>query len=920
MPTAMSSPKFTKGWKSLFAIAGLLALLLGLFFYRSFLPEEVHFSNDGPLAGLVEEQNQLPQIFTGAWFDLNSIGFGGGAAAPAVSTILRMLVGPIGYAKFLPLIGLFILGLGVWAFLRSLKLSPVAATLGALAAVFNSTLFALNCWGLSATVIAFGLNFFALALVMANPRETPWPIRLARLALAGLCVGMNVMEAADVGALGSILVAIFIFYKALAETEGNWLGKSVRGFGRVAMVAAFAGFIAWQTVSGLVATQIQGVAGTGQDTETKAQRWDFATQWSLPKRETLGILVPGLFGYKMDTPKDMMPAFQDLYRGGMYWGGGGRDPGLDRYLDSGGVGTPPPSNFMRFTGGQKYCGILVVLIAFWAAAQSLRRKNSPFTEAQKPLIWFWSTLLVICLLLAWGRFAPLFYGLLYQLPYFSTIRNPDKFLYFFSWAIVILFAYGVHALGRQLDPAAPKAAGWPTQLKSWWARASQFDRRWLFTGAGILGASVLGWLIYGSQQANFIQYLQKVGFPDEAMARAIAAFSFGQLGWFLLLFAVAIGLLTLILSGYFSGPRARIGAFLLGGFLLFDLGRADLPYVIHWDYKQKYEVGSLNPIIEFLRNKPYEHRVAKLLPPPLSTPSEFQSFDQLYGIEWTQHQFLYYNIQDLDIVQMPRMPVDLVAYLEALKIGIKQVAVDKWSLDQTTFPKLIRKWELTNTRYLLGPAAFLNVFNTEFDPGKGRFRIIQRFGIGLKPGVTEFHQRLEEVTAYPSETGDFALFEFTGALPRAQLYANWQVNPNDEANLKTLADANFDPAKTVLISTPAKNLPAVSTNETAGGTVTFKSYSPKHIVLAAKAAAPSVLLLNDHYDANWRVTVDGQPAELLRCNYIMRGVPVPAGAHEVVFDYTLSLKPLYLTLSALGLGVLLGGFLLFAGRRSAATP
>ena len=52
----------------------------------------------------------------------------------------------------------------------------------------------------------------------------------------------------------------------------------------------------------------------------------------------------------------------------------------------------------------------------------------------------------------------------------------------------------------------------------------------------------------------------------------------------------------------------------------------------------------------------------------------------------------------------------------------------------------------------------------------------------------------------------------------------------------------------------------------------FKSYSPKQIVFATNATAPSVLLLNDKYDPNWRVTVDGKPAELLRCNYIMRGV------------------------------------------------
>jgi uncharacterized membrane protein YfhO len=117
-----------------------------------------------------------------------------------------------------------------------------------------------------------------------------------------------------------------------------------------------------------------------------------------------------------------------------------------------------------------------------------------------------------------------------------------------------------------------------------------------------------------------------------------------------------------------------------------------------------------------------------------------------------------------------------------------------------------------------------------------------------------------------------------------------------------------------LISTPQKDLSTVATNENSG-TVEFKSYSPKQIVLAANAPAPSVLLLNDKYDPNWQVTVDGKPAELLRCNYIMRGVQVPAGAHTVEFQFNLSHRPLYITLAAIATGVILLGLLIFLQRR-----
>ena len=894
-PVPMSRPP--RSWTP-----AILLAVLAVLFWRSFLPDYVHFSNDGPLGQQNTAWRQLPAAMTGSWYDLNDIGSSVGMLAPTFTSLIFMVLGPLGLAKFFPPCALFILGLGVWALLRALKLSPLAITLGTLGAVLNSMFFAGACWGVASAEIAIGMNFFALALICANTAETPWLTRWTRLALAGFCVGMNVMEGADVGALCSVLVALYAFFNTLIENDGPVSAKIFRGVGRVTVIAAFAGFIALQTVTSLIGTSISGIAGTGQETETKAAHWDWATQWSFPKRETLSILIPGLCGYKLDTPKDMMPQAKRFYEGGNYWGGIGRDPGLDRYFDGGSQGAPPQSNFMRFTGGGNYVGILVCLLAAWAVALAFRKQNSPFTAPQKKIIIFWFVVLILSLLVAWGRFS-FFYAILYQLPYFSTIRNPCKFLLFFCWSLAILFAYGVHALSvRHLDGTAAKSADLTAQLKNWWARASAFDRKWTYACAGLLAASVLGWLVFSSEQKIFIAYLQKVGFGDETLAQQIAAYTLSQVAWFIPLLAAALALVLLTIAGYFSGPRAKLGAMLLGAFLIFDLVRSDLPYVIHWNYKEKYEVGTLNPVVEKLREKPYEHRVAGL---PFRAPEGMEALDQLYRIEWMQHHFPYYNVQCLDIIQMPRMPEDLKAYLTAL-------APDGTAEGAQRFA---RRWELSNTRYLLGPAGYLEVMNQQLDPVKRRFQIAQRFEIALKSGVTEFHQRLEELTAYANDNGRYALFEFTGVLPRVKLYSNWLVSTNDPANLKTLADLNFDPAKTVLISTPQKNLPAISTNENDPGTVEFKSYTPKKIVFAANAAAPAVLLFNDKYDANWRVTVDSQPADLLRCNFIMRGVQLTPGAHTVEFDFTQPIGPLKVTLVATVIAILLMGLLVFLTRK-----
>ena len=123
--------------------------------------------------------------------------------------------------------------------------------------------------------------------------------------------------------------------------------------------------------------------------------------------------------------------------------------------------------------------------------------------------------------------------------------------------------------------------------------------------------------------------------------------------------------------------------------------------------------------------------------------------------------------------------------------------------------------------------------------------------------------------------------------------------------MQQLANPGFDPAEMVLVSGPVPDLsPAASTNAPAGR-VEVLGYRPKEIRLRAQAAAPSVLLWNDKYDPQWRVTVDGQPATVLRCNFLMRGVAIPAGDHAVEFQFRTALQPLLISLVGIGAGLLL---------------
>ena len=172
--------------------------------------------------------------------------------------------------------------------------------------------------------------------------------------------------------------------------------------------------------------------------------------------------------------------------------------------------------------------------------------------------------MVLSLLLAWGRFAPMFYGTLYQLPYFSTIRNPAKFTIFMCWAIVVLFAYGVHALSRRyMDSRGPKPLGLVPQIQAWWAKAGKFDRNWFYGSLAALALSITAGVVLQHKIPQLVDYLSIIGFTpvmtpaQDNSGAAIAAFCLHQYTWFIGWLAVALLLIVLVTSGYFSGSRSE---------------------------------------------------------------------------------------------------------------------------------------------------------------------------------------------------------------------------------------------------------------------------------------------------------------------------------------------------------------------------
>jgi hypothetical protein len=63
-------------------------------------------------------------------------------------------------------------------------------------------------------------------------------------------------------------------------------------------------------------------------------------------------------------------------------------------------------------------------------------------------------------------------------------------------------------------------------------------------------------------------------------------------------------------------------------------------------------------------------------------------------------------------------------------------------------------------------------------------------------------------------------------------------------------------------------------------------YLPNKLTYTASAAGDRFAVFSEiFYDKGWKATIDGEPADHIRVNYLLRGMTIPAGEHTIVFEF-----------------------------------
>ena len=127
-------------------------------------------------------------------------------------------------------------------------------------------------------------------------------------------------------------------------------------------------------------------------------------------------------------------------------------------------------------------------------------------------------------------------------------------------------------------------------------------------------------------------------------------------------------------------------------------------------------------------------------------------------------------------------------------------------------------------------------------------------------------------------------------------------NPNALGNAWLISDVKYvataddemamldqiDPATTALVRETYKDRLKGFQAKQPKGTVKLTSYSPNKLTYQFDSPEQELVMFSEVFykdGTEWHGTIDGQPAEHFRANYVLKGMIVPAGKHTIEFEF-----------------------------------
>ena len=100
------------------------------------------------------------------------------------------------------------------------------------------------------------------------------------------------------------------------------------------------------------------------------------------------------------------------------------------------------------------------------------------------------------------------------------------------------------------------------------------------------------------------------------------------------------------------------------------------------------------------------------------------------------------------------------------------------------------------------------------------------------------------------------------------------------------------------------------------GTITMNDYKPNYLSYTSNSTSEQLAVFSEVWygpNKGWKTFIDGQPADHIRANYILRAMRIPAGQHKIEFKFEPDSYYTGVTLSTISSILILLAFLGFLG-------
>jgi hypothetical protein len=203
-------------------------------------------------------------------------------------------------------------------------------------------------------------------------------------------------------------------------------------------------------------------------------------------------------------------------------------------------------------------------------------------------------------------------------------------------------------------------------------------------------------------------------------------------------------------------------------------------------------------------------------------------------------------------------------------------------------------------RQLVSDLAWMNLLNVRYIVSAQPFETPPVF-------LTEVHR------------GSRVIYENALALPRATVVGAYEVVQPATAIFDSVQQGVAD----IRTTTYLEEDPGLVLGPVDGATAEITSYELNEVTVHVETPGPALLRLADAWYPDWTATVDGAATPVLKADYLLRAVAVPAGSHEVHFRFESPAVRAGLTLSIVSLTVvllLIGAGWWMSRRRSTGEP